>query len=265
MQNPELPPAAPVQATDPGEGVDVKRAFTFVFKAEEGYRTLLMCALYMFVPVVGGLAFQGYMVRLTKNLVVRGDDRAMPPMDGFGDLINLGIPPFVVSMIAMFPLMFIMYFGMGLAVVVAMVLAGVASGGLMAAGLDPAISSMVGLVVAILAGVTTFVLVYVAMILVAYPLQAAMTLVDVSGKINYAWNFAAIKDFMRVLKPDYRRSFIKMMLANILVLTIGLLLCGIGYMPGLVVMTFASAHLRAQLYRLYLARGGEAVPMDPRM
>jgi hypothetical protein len=30
-------------------------------------------------------------------------------------------------------------------------------------------------------------------------------------------------------------------------------------------MAIAGAHLRAQLYRIYLARGGQALPMDPRL
>jgi hypothetical protein len=71
--------------------------------------------------------------------------------------------------------------------------------------------------------------------------------------------------YIRALRPDYRRAFIRMLLYNLLIMTCGMLLCSVGIYPAAVVMAVAGAHIRAQLYRIYLARGHEPLPMDPRL
>lgn len=260
---PRLPGPAP--ARDVPDGVDVGRAVRCIFRQEGWARTLALASLYMFIPMVGPIAFQGYAVRVFKHLVLSGDDRNLPPMEGFTELINLGMMPFIMSMLYMFPLMFLVYFGLGLGVFVGMLAVGVIVAGLAAAGLDPGIATAVGGLLALVVGVLVFVLVYGLIILLAYPLQAVHTMVETTGKIEYAWRFSEVMAYMRALKPEYRRAFIRSFFYNLLVMTAGMLLCSVGVYPAAVVMAVAAAHVRAQLYRIYLARGHEPLPMDPRL
>ena len=260
---PRIAGSPPVR--DAAGRVNVGRAVKCIFKQDGWARTLAMATLYMFIPMVGPIAFQGYAVRVFKHLVLSGDDSNLPPMEGFTDLMNLGMMPFVMSMIYMFPIIFLVYFGLGLGIGVGMLLVGVIIAGLAAAGLDPGIATAIGALLALVVGVLVFVLVYGLVILLAYPLQAVHTMVETTGKIEYAWKFSEVMAYMRSLKPEYRRAFIRMFLYNLLIMTCGMLLCSVGVYPAAVVMAVAGAHIRAQLYRIYLARGGEPLPMDPRL
>lgn len=262
----ELADATPSPPARAGtDRVDVGRAVRCIFRQQGWGRTLLMGSLYMFVPMVGPIAFQGYAVRVFKHLVLTGDDSDIPPMEGFTELLGLGMMPFLMSMLYMLPILFLVYAGIGFAVLVGLlVVAGIAVA-LQASGLDPEIAMAVTVIIAVLVGILVFALVYAIVILVAYPLQAVHTHVEFTGKFEYAWRFKDVFAYMRALKPEYRRAFVGMFLYNILIMTAGMLLCYIGFFPATVVMAIASAHLRAQLYRIYLARGNEPLPMDPRL
>ncbi len=250
---------------DAAGGVDVGRAVRCLFRQDGWARILAMGTLFMFIPMVGPIAFQGYAVRVFKHLVLSGDDRNLPPMEGFSELMNLGMMPFILSMLYMFPLIFLVYIGLGVGIGAGMLLVGVIIAGLAAAGLDPGIATAVGGLLALVVGLLAFVLVYGLIILLSYPLQAVHTMVEITGKIEHAWRFSEVMAYIRALRPDYRRAFIRTFLYNLLIMTCGMLLCSVGVYPAAVVMAVAGAHVRAQLYRIYLARGHEPLPMDPRL
>jgi hypothetical protein len=197
--------AGPAPVRDVPAGVDVGRAVKCLFRQEGWAKTLAMATLYMFIPMVGPIAFQGYAVRVFKHLVLSGDDRNLPPMEGFSELMNLGMMPFIMSMLYMFPIFFLVYFGLGLGIMAGMLLVGVIIAGLAAAGLDPGIATAIGGLLAIVVGLLVFVLVYVIIILLAYPLQAVHTMVETTGKIEYAWKLSDVRAYMRALRPKYRR------------------------------------------------------------
>jgi hypothetical protein len=248
-----------------GARVDVGRAVRCLFRQRDWARTLFMGMLFMFIPMVGPIAFQGYAVRVFKHLVLTGDDANLPPLEGFTDLMNLGFTPFIVSMIYTFPLVFLVYAAVGIGVLAGfLVVAGIAMA-LAALGMDPEITAVLSIAAAALVGLLVFVLIYAIILLVSYPLQAVHTLVELTGKPEYAWRIKEVLGYMRALKPEYRRAFIGMLLYNALIMGVGMLLCYIGFFPATVVMAVAGAHLRAQLYRIYLATGHAALAMDPRL
>lgn len=264
---------SPAPAADPSQRVDVKRAFMCLFHQKGWAMTTLLGSLFMFIPVVGPIAFAGYSVRLLKHMVTTGDDRNLPHLDGFGDLMGLGMMPFLLSMLWSFPLVFLVYAYIGIAALV--VLAGSVGAGaaLSAMGMDADASALVALAVAVVLGSAATILMFVLMFLVSYPLQAMNTFVDLTGKIEYGWNVKLVKTYLRTLRPEYRRAFFGLMLGNFVMFCIAMafsiLTLGIGYLPVLmlmmVCMAFASSHVQAQLYRIYLARGGEPLPLDPRI
>ncbi len=265
--------ALPIRVVTGAQRVDVKRAFTCLFKQQGWVKTAALGALFMFIPMVGPIAFQGYTTRLLKHLVVTGDDMNLPRLDGFGELMGIGMMPFVLGMIWTFPLIFVVYFLMGLAGLAVVVVMMGSAALLNAMGLSPDVTAAVTMALTILASIVAVILLYVAVILLSYPLQAINTFVELTGKLEYAWKFSFLRDYLRLLGPEYRRGFVGMMIGNMLLVTLVLLVSlitlGIGYLPALmalvVCMGVAGSHLRSQLYRIYLARGGEPVPMDPRM
>ena len=46
--------------------------------------------------------------------------------------------------------------------------------------------------------------------------------------------------------------------------SVGLMLCFVGVYPAVVIVRMAALHFRYQTYAVYLARGGEPVPIKPR-
>jgi len=246
-------------------GIDVKRAFKYIFEQPGWISFVLKICAYLFIPIVGNFAVQGYGVRLFRHFVRTGDDRNLPPMTGLGDLISLGIAPAAASMIWMFPLVFIaqivLMVGFGLSA-----LAGFAVGGAMkAGGADETAAAVVGIVVGVVCLLLALLLFYFSILLMSYYLMGMMTLVEHTGKIEYAWKFREIREFMRVLQPDYRRAYIGLQLRSFLYVSLGYFCCIFLMFPALVIVILAGTHLRAQLYHLYLARGGAAYPMNEKM
>jgi hypothetical protein len=54
-----------------------------------------------------------------------------------------------------------------------------------------------------------------------------------------------------------------LMASGTVIVTLGLLACCIGVIPAGVIVMMASAHLVGQLYAIFLARGGEPIPLKP--
>jgi hypothetical protein len=244
--------------------VNASRAFRYLFDQPDMVKLVLTGSVYMLIPLAGNFAVQGYGVRTLRHLLLTGDDRRLPPMGRLGDLIGIGIAPAAASMIFIFPVVFIAYFvlaaGMGLSVLGGM---GTAAA-LAAAGADESVSVPAGIIAGGLLFIFSMLLFYAAILLASYPLQAIMTLVEVTGKIEYAWKMGDIRDFIRTIGKEYRRAFIQMQLRSMLVVLLGMLICYLGILPAAFILVMAGAHLRAQLYQVYLARGGRPYPMDPK-
>jgi hypothetical protein len=85
-----------------------------------------------------------------------------------------------------------------------------------------------------------------------------------SQDIGESFKFGWIKDFIgRVWKEQLLASLFLVVTGAVLGL-VGIALCCIGVYPAMAIMMLAQAHLYFQLYKLYLARGGEPVKMkDP--
>ena len=267
-ENQHNPRQLPATAGAPGLGdgkIDVKRAVRCLFQQPEWLKTTFLGVAYFFVPLAGPLALQGWGVRVFKHIVTGGDDTKLPPLKGFGDLISLGIQPYVAAMIWLFPMIFGAQLILTIGLVIAGVLTGVIAAALKSGGAGNEVTIIVTICVAVISFLLAFVLFYAAIIAVAYPLQAMITLVETTGKLEYAWKFSEIRNFMSVLKPDYRKAFIRMQLWSLLIVFLGMLLCYCGMFPAFMIMIVAGAHLRGQLYRMYLARGGRPYQWNPKI
>jgi hypothetical protein len=171
----------------------------------------------------------------------------------------MGIKPFIGTMIYMMPMMFILYFVwfaaffvVGFGTSILMVGLRHTDGG----------AAVAGLLVAVI-----FVVVFIALmagtIALMYPLKAVLTAVEVTGKFEYAWKFKEILAYLRTLRPHYLKAFLGFQVGSMICMFLGVLCCYVGMFPAMTIAMAANAHVRAQLYRIYLARGGAPFPWGP--
>lgn len=258
-------PAAPPAPLGEGPKVDVIRAFACIFQQEEWPRLLLLCSAYIFIPIAGFPILRGYAVRLFRYMVLVGDDRKLPPPDRLDDLLGLGIAPYAASMIWSMPISLVFFTVLSIGVLISILFGMAVLKGLVASGTDRSAAGAAGVVVGAVSLFMVFMIFYFLIFLAGYFTTAMETLVEVTGKTEYAWKIGDIGGYIRSLQPEYRRSFIYFQLYAIVVTFIGSLFCFIGIFPAIAVLVVAAAHFRAQLYRIYLARGGSPLPVDQRL
>ena len=83
--------------------MDVGRAFGYVFQDDRWLGKLLIGSATFFVPILGWLAFSGYLLRVTRQ-VAAGADVPLPDWTDWGDLIVGGLKLFGVVIVWELPL-----------------------------------------------------------------------------------------------------------------------------------------------------------------
>ena len=166
--------------------------------------------------------------------------------DRIGDYLGQGIWPFVVYLVASFVGSILMMVPMLLCWLILAVAASSGGDEVVVVALFPAV---------LLIFVCSIPL---AMFLVPLLLRAQITQ-DFGASFDFGWSFR----FIKMMFGQLLLQGILFYLSAFFVTLVGLLLCGIGYIPAAGLVFGASQHLLAQLYECYLSRGGEPVP--PRM
>ncbi|MBW2260446.1 MAG: DUF4013 domain-containing protein [Deltaproteobacteria bacterium] len=233
----------------------MKRAFTALFRQEGWVKTLLLGTLCMIVPVLGQIVAQGYGARIMKAVAFEDGDR-LPPLEGVKGYLKEGMLPFMAALLWTVPITLV-YYGAVLAALA------VGAGGMfvgMALDLPRTASILIGALPATL----LFMIGVLATVLMARHWHAADTLVEVTGKLEYAWKLGAIRSYLKVLGNEGRLAYLRSILGNLVAVLVGTLLFGMGVVFAPFVMMVASAHLQGQLYRRYLEMGGEPYPRDTR-
>lgn len=92
-----------------GVRVDIGKAFSFVFDDEEWVSKILIGGLIALIPIVGLLAWFGFMIQTARN-VAYGVAKPLPSWSPFGELIKLGFYGFVINLVYVLPAL-IIYFG----------------------------------------------------------------------------------------------------------------------------------------------------------
>ncbi|HEU4323375.1 MAG TPA: DUF4013 domain-containing protein [Roseiflexaceae bacterium] len=87
--------------------MDIGRAFGFVTEDEEWVSKILLGGVILLIPIVGGLALFGYLLKTARN-VMEGSTRPLPRWENFGDLLMRGLHMFVIQLVYLLP-MIILY------------------------------------------------------------------------------------------------------------------------------------------------------------
>ena len=233
-----------------GQQIRYLDALRFIFSNPDWLKNVLITAVAMLIPVLNQLIIFGYSYEIME-LLHRRQTTSYPRFDfhRFTVYITRGVWPFVISFIVQTVLQPVLQFSMQ----------GSIMGTMFAIEADETVGTIVAAIV--IPSMIIFLLVLtVAMMLLLTPVLMRAGL---SQDFVQAFKFNWIKDFIQ-------RMWLETILVNLFVIFTSLLLVPLGCVffcyPGLMIATalsIAGANLNWQLYELYLARGGEPIPLKP--
>jgi predicted Zn finger-like uncharacterized protein len=236
------------QETGPVEGrstVEYMRAVKFGFANPKWLVNCLLMAVGMIIPVVGGIVVGGYTYDVAEHTLRGGDDREYPPFDfgKFGKYLMRGLWPTILAIVFMLPLGLV--YG---------IVAAVGSTLPFMFGKDLAI---VGTILSLVVWLIALAILVVGILLIL----PATFRAGLSQQLAFGPSISFARDFLK-------RCFGAMLLGMIVVgfLTgllnmVGMIACGIGTLITMPATMLANANLMAQLYQLYLHKGGEPIPL----
>ncbi len=226
-------------------------AFNYFFEHPEWGNSLLMGSVCMLIPILNAIVLAGYRYEIVE-MKLRFPEQLYPKFDfaRFSQYITRGIWPFLIDMIMQMVLvvpMLIIFYGSMIAIFVAV-----------------GSNERVGLIVAAI----VVPLVMLFFIMVSLLLSTAMVPLylraGLSQDFGQTLNFRWIKDFLtKVGLPTLLFTLFLMVTGGVLGI-IGYAACFVGLFPVIFLLAGpVVAHAHYQLYRLYLARGGEPIPLKP--
>lgn len=240
----EPKPAAPMAA-----GIRYMYAYNYVFENPNWMTNIMYGFLCMIIPIVGPLVFSGYQFEIVESFC-RFPGRGYPDFDfgKFSNYLMRGIWPFLVSLVLVMPMVLVIWIVMFVGF---MILGLVAS----AAGEDAG-----GIVFAI--GVLFFVIVMMALSLgMGLIMQPIMLRAGLSQDFGQAFKLGWAFDFIKRVWFEMVLFQLFFMVTAMPLAMLGYMACIIGMYAAMALILLAQANMLYQLYNLYLARGGEPIPL----
>lgn len=221
------------------------------FKSPKWMMNLLLGGVCVLIPIVGPIVVLGWLIT---GFWARQDENfaTFPDFDfsHFGKYLERGLWPFLVSLVVgllMVPLMWVV-------MIPAMFVGGISAGHGREAGCVGAFAFIVMMV---------FILLLVfGMMLLLTPLKLRAALTQDFGK---AFDLGFVKRFVALTWKEIVVSTLFVMGASILLACVGLIFFCVGAYFASVLTYFSWTHLHKQLYALYLSRGGEPIPLSPKL
>jgi hypothetical protein len=222
--------------------------YGYIFSSPNWVANVLLAALCGLIPLLGPIVLLGYRYEIVESFVK--NPGAMYPdfsFNRFGDYLGRGIWPFLVLLLVgllAIPLVLILYF---VFIVVALLTASISEA---------------------LAGVVVILgfLLYWASILLMTALLGALGMpmalrAGLTKDFGAAFDMGFMKQFFGLVWKETLLGFIVLYLANALLGIAGLMVLCIGIYPAIAIAMLAQSHLEFQLYRMFLSRGGAAIPL----
>lgn len=227
---------------------------------EWGKKTLVGTLLFLstiVIPVLGNAVLVGWQALILRR-AVRGEDRPLPRLDFdmeyLGKLLGIGFKGFIVRFVWSLPAMVI---GGGVVLCTYLGAIALAVGGLSG---DTGESASLFVGCCICGGFFTLMPILVVM---SIPAQVAAMRAELSDDLNQGLRFREVMDFTKAMfRPLFMGSLVLWTVGTVLSL-IGLFACYVGAFAVAVVGMVAQAHLVAQVYRAWVAQGGEEIPVAP--
>ena len=233
--------------------IDYGQSVTYVWSTPNWIVNVLLTSACLvvggFIPILPGLVLLGYQCEILESLALR--PQAPYPdfkLDRIVDYLVRGLWPFVVALIGG---LVAVPFVLVAVVVPAFVMIMLGS----AAGQDGApVVFVVGIPIIVVLAILAALACHVFM--VPFLLRAALT-----QEIGASLDFEFAKDFVSRMWKETVLAGLFLIVVALAAEIVGLLLVCIGVLFTMPFVTFAKTHLSMQLYRLYLARGGQKIPL----
>jgi hypothetical protein len=227
------------------------QAYGSAFDGPHWKSNLLWVTLCHLIPMVGPLVFLGYFYEVIElNSKQPGIPNPQFTFQRFTDYLVRGVWPFVIQLILQFiiqlPLMAV-YFAFVIPLMFVMKSLGPPTGPLIF-GLGIGVFMLIVMCFAMCLG----------LLLMPILLRAGL-----SQDFVQAFKFRWIIDFNRRVGFDVFLVMLFMICTAVPLVYLGELMCIVGIFPAITITQLAGANLTWQLYNLYLARGGEPVPLKP--
>jgi hypothetical protein len=223
------------------------------FKSPKWTMNLLLAGVCVFIPFVGAIVVKGWLIT---GFWGRDDDRpeTFPDFDfgNFGKYLERGLWPFLVTLVSS------MVLGMAMGILVTPI---AMISGLVSAGNHGHDNGCLGALLVLFMG-CFYLVAILAMMFVLTPLTLRATITqDFAQSFNFAW----VKKFSAMMWKEIVISALFLVAASILLMGVGALVLCVGMSFATVPVYFCWMHLNKQLYQLYLSRGGEPVPLSPKL
>ena len=223
------------------------------FRAPRWKNNLLLGALAIIIPVVGPIILSGWHITVLWARGPRDEPETFPPFDFqfFGKYLERGLWPFLVSMVTslvMVPIMMI--------VIMPLMFTLIATDG--RPGHPPealVIVAVVGIFALQMALMTAFQI-------VSTPLLVRAT---ITQGFQSAFDLHFLKRFLALTWKELVCSMVFMLGVGLCMMVLAVVTCYIGAILAAPVAVFSWHHLQKQLYQLYLLRGGESIPLSPKL
>jgi hypothetical protein len=226
-------------------------SLTDFFKCPAWKNNMLLGAVATFIPIVGPLVLFGWH---NTCLWARGDreDPVQFPafnFDSFSKYLERGLWPFLVNLVAslvLVPVILILQIGLML-----LLISNRPHGGNIA---------LLVVVMGLIFIIYLIVLVFFGLFSTPLILRAIIT-----QDFKAAFDLRFAKSFISLMWKEILSVMVFMLGVGLCLMVIAVITCYIGAILAAPVVMFSWHHLQRQLYKLYLTRGGEAVPLSPKL
>jgi hypothetical protein len=223
------------------------------FKSPKWVMNTLLAGLCVFIPFVGPIVIKGWLIT---GFWGREDERCetFPDFDfnDFGKYLERGLWPFLVTLVS----------GLVLGVVLSIFIVPVVMVLTLMIPTDNGAASGCAtvLIFAILLVFYVVVVAFLMLVLTPLTLRASMT-----QDFGQSFDFPYVKKFIALTWKETVLSSLFLLAASLILCSIGALALCIGMYFATVPVYFCWIHLHKQLYALYLSRGGERIPLSPKL
>ena len=226
-------------------------AFNYFFEHPEWGNSLLMGSVCMLIPILNAIVLAGYRYEIVE-MKLRFPEQLYPKFDfaRFSQYITRGIWAFlidmIVQMVLVVPILIVFY------------------GSMIGIGIAVASNERVGLVVAAIVVPLVMLFFMTVSLLLSTAMVPLYLRAGLAQDFGQALNFRWIKDFLaKVGLQTFLFTLFLMVTGGVLGI-IGYAACFVGLFPVIFLLAGpVVGHAHYQLYRLYLARGGEPIPLKP--
>lgn len=211
------------------------RAFTYAFEDSEWIKKIGIAALVILIPIVGGIILMGWMLEITRRVIIN-DPQPLPDWSDFGGFLSKGFKAFVVTLAYTLPVILIVICGQTVTLASAAALS----------DSNPDAANTVALVAGLCMG--CFALIFG--ILAGLLIPPALGNLAATDELGAAFRFGEVFGLLRAAIGPYLMSIVAVFLAALVLSPIGGLICGIGALATSAYLQVVSGHLYGQAYKV---------------